>query len=138
MCENLAIFLVDYMPSQADVFRVSQSWQRLMQRLWALSVLTCSGMMLTRARSLTLALQQGMSISSATEKLPYDAAQRRCTAAQNMCRPQNAPGSIAVTGQDMPDSTSRQAAPAAQLRVYSRSIRLEMYCASDLLHSLSR
>ena len=66
------------------------------------------------------------------------AAQRKRTTAQDVCRPQSAPGSIAVTGQDMLDSTLRQAAAAAQLRLYSRSIRLEMYCASDLFHGLSR
>ena len=110
----------------------------MMQRLWALKVLTDLGMLLKRARSQTLPCQQGMSTTSATAELPDCAAQRKCMIAQNMCRPQNAPGSIAVTGQDMLDGTLRQAAPAAQLRLYSRSIRLEMYCTSDLFHGLSR
>ena len=110
----------------------------VMQKLWALSALTTLGMMLKRAWTLTLPCQQGKSFPSATVMLPTFAAQRQPTTAQNVCRLQNAQGCIAVTGQDMLDRTTRQAASAVQLRLYSRSIRLEMYCASDLFHGLSR
>ena len=138
MCGVCAISFIAYINVTRKVFRVSQSWPWVMQKLWAPKVLTDLGLLLMRARSQTLPCQQGMSINFATAKLPNYAAQRKRTTAQDVCRPQSAPGSIAVTGQDMLDSTLRQAAAAAQLRLYSRSIRLEMYCASDLFHGLSR
>ena len=71
-------------------------------------------------------------------KLPECAALRKCMTAQCMCRLQKATECTAATGQDMLDSTLKQTAAAAQLRLYTRSVRLEMYCASDLFHGLSR
>ena len=122
----------------SEQIRVSHYWPQLMQELWVLTVPILLGMLLKRAGSLTLLCQQSMSLTSAPAELPQCAAQRECTTAQDLCRPQNAPGSTAVTEQDMLDSTIRQAAAAARLRLYSRSIRLEMYCTADLFHGLSR
>ena len=61
MCVVSAISFIAYINDTRKVFRVSQSWPWVMQKLWAPKVLTDLGVLLKRARSLTLPCQPGMS-----------------------------------------------------------------------------